>query len=354
MQNGVEFLQPISAQTDEQAIAAWLNQNLSPVTAINYRKDAERFLMWLRVQGRSLRDIVIEDLIAYSDYIRSLADLPAIQAEQWISGQRRHKSDSRWRPFRGALSNSSQTQALVSVVALIRWLDKMGYIKSRFAKRIVLTVNRECFQARYLPWESIDFLLDAAARMPGRSSEMMRYRARLRFLVCFCVYTGARLSDLPLTLMSSIYCNSDGLWWWSAPTIGGKVMKVPVTDKLLTELKRYRLEIGMQELPHSTESVPLIQSLRGPSAASEISLYQSLKKLFKLTSELVRDQNPDLARRLEVASPSWLRNTYLSRLADRDVNPQFIQANARHTDIKSTIRKVRLNTRVSYLRFNYE
>lgn len=344
----VQFLQPITAQTDEQAVAEWLKQCRSPVTVENYRKEAERFLMWLQVDGRSLRKIVVEDLTSYAEFIGSLTELPPIQAAQWISAQRWPKSDSRWRPFKGALSMSSQGQALAVVLALVKWLEKVGYVEDKSCKQLFVTSNQEHARERYLPWEAINDLLAASDQMPGKTSAQRRYKARTRFLVCFCVFTGAKLSDLPLVSMSSIFSDSQERWWWSVRAKNGDVTKIPVPRALLCELKVYRLAMGKPELPLSTERAPLIPSLRGPGAANESSIYASLKTLFKLASDLVRDRDPDLARRLEAASPSWLRNTALTRQADMDMNPRWIQANARHSDINTTIGSLRLDTRVSY------
>lgn len=48
--------QLIAAETDEQAIEAWLLQCSSAATSANYRKDADRFLMWIKARGRDLPD----------------------------------------------------------------------------------------------------------------------------------------------------------------------------------------------------------------------------------------------------------------------------------------------------------
>lgn len=343
----VQFLQPITAQTDEEAVASWLQQCRSRVTVEHYRKDAERFLMWLQAHGPSLREIVVEDLTAYAVFLASLADLPPIEAERWISPQRWPKSDDRWRPFQGALSLSSQRQALVSVHALLKWLKKVGYLKSAFDSQLVVSETREHIRTRYLPWEAVGILLDAADQMPEKTTAQVRYRARVRFLVCFCVSTGAKLSDLPVSSMSSIYCDSDGRWWWSAPAYEGEVTKIPVPHSLVTELKKYRLAMGMQEIPLAGENAPLIQSLRGPGAADVSSIYASLKRLFKLAADLVHDQDPGLARRLEAASPSWLRNTALARQVEMEFDPRWIQATARHKDINTTVKSLGLDARVS-------
>ena len=67
--------QLIAAETDEQAIEAWLLQCSSAATAANYRKDADRFLMWIKARGRDLRTLVVEDLAAYSSFLSRLDKL---------------------------------------------------------------------------------------------------------------------------------------------------------------------------------------------------------------------------------------------------------------------------------------
>lgn len=312
----IQFLQPTNAQNDEQAIEAWLNRSSAPATVQNYRKDAERFHMWIKYRGICLRNITVEDLRAYASFLGSLDDLPDTEASKWISARRWPKSDSRWRPFQGPLSISSQHQALISVQALLRWLEKTGYIPRFSASLIQVAKRADREELQYLPWEAVSYLLKAADQMPENTAEQVRYKIRTRFIVCFFVLTGARLSDLPKSTMSSISCDRNGLWWWSVKGRGGEDQKVSVPSSLLAELKKYRLSIGLSALPFASDFRPLVPSLRGDGPADENTIYVVLKKLFKKAAEMAYEENPRLGRHLAAASPQWLRNTSLKRQPD--------------------------------------
>ena len=329
--------QLIAAQTDEQAIDAWLLQCTSSATAANYRKDADRFLMWIKAHGRGLRTLVVEDLAAFSAFLGGLDNLSPAEAQMWISPRRWPKTDIRWRPFQGALSKASQRQALVAVGALLRWLEKTGYIDRSPAALMKLAKVRKRKVDRYLPWEAIGHLLNTADLMPEQNPEQIRYKVRTRFLVCLFALTGARLSDLPLATMSSIHRNPDGLWWWSVTGKGDKEEEVPVPHDLLNEFRKYRASMGLTELPPADDQHPLVPSLRGNGPAAESTIYVALEKLFKQAATLVREVEPYIADRLEVASPHWLRHTALTHQADMKMDLRWIQANARHEDINTTM-----------------
>ncbi|MCC6658016.1 MAG: tyrosine-type recombinase/integrase [Rhodocyclaceae bacterium] len=332
--------QMIAAETDEQAIEAWLLHCESSATSANYRKDAERFLMWLKARGRSLRTLVVEDLVAYKTFLstlKTLVELAPKEAEQWISSRRWPKTDIRWRPFKGPLSVASQRQALVAVGALLRWLEKAGYVDRSPAALMRIAKVRNRKVDRYLPWEAVGYLLDAADQMPENNAEQRRYKIRMRFLVCLFSLTGARLSDLPLSTMGSIHRNPDGLWWWSVTGKGNKDEEVPVPRDLLTEFRKYRASMGLPELPAAGDDSPLVPSLRGGRPAAESTIYVALEKLFKQASVLARETDPYLGDRLDVASPHWLRHTALTRQADMKMDLRWIQANARHEDINTTM-----------------
>lgn len=329
--------QLIAAETDEQAIEAWLLQCSSVATAANYRKDADRFLMWIKARGRDLRTLVVEDLAAYSSFLSRLDKLAPDDAEQWISSRRWPKTDIRWRPFQGPLSKASQRQALVAIGALLRWLEKTGYVDRSPAALMKIAKVRKRKVDRYLPWEAVGHLLNAADRMPEDNDEQRRYKIRTRFLVCLFSLTGARLSDLPLSTMASIHRNPDGRWWWSVTGKGDKDEEVPVPHDLLTEFRKYRASMGLSELPSASDDSPLVPSLRGGGPAAESTIYVALEKLFKQASILARETDPDLGDRLDVASPHWLRHTALTRQADMKMDLRWIQANARHEDINTTM-----------------
>ena len=107
----------IAADNDLEAVRAWLARVAGTKTTFeNYRKEAERLLLWSIVQlGKPLSSLTHEDLLVYQ---RFLAD-PQPRA-RWVSGgengsgRKFAREDPRWRPFHGPLAASSQRQAVWS------------------------------------------------------------------------------------------------------------------------------------------------------------------------------------------------------------------------------------------------
>ncbi|MGF6298399.1 hypothetical protein OKW42_001729 [Paraburkholderia sp. WC7.3d] len=102
----------VAAATDPEAIRAWLARFVDTRTTFdNYRKEAERLLLWSVLQmGKPLSSLTHEDLLVYQHF---LAD-PQPAARWTADGGRKHpRNDPRWRPFYGPLSASSQRQAMV-------------------------------------------------------------------------------------------------------------------------------------------------------------------------------------------------------------------------------------------------
>lgn len=327
----------IAAETDEQAIEAWLLQCSSAVTAANYRKDAYRFLMWLKTRGQGLRTLVVEDLAGYGKFLAELDELKGKEAAQWISARRWPKSDIRWRPFQGALSKGSQRQALIVVGALLRWLEKTGYVDRSPAALLKIQKVRKHKVDRYLPWDAISILLKAAAELPEDNLEQVRYKVRARFLICLFALTGARLGDLPHSTMSSFYRSPDGRWWWSVTGKGDKDDKIPVPTDLLREFMRYRESLGLPALPAPDDDRPLVASLRGGGPAAESTIYVAFEKIFARAAAIAMDEDPALAAQISKASPHWLRHTTFTHQAEMGMALRRIQANARHEDINTTM-----------------
>ena len=117
----------IAATNDLDAVRAWLARFVdTPTTFQNYRKEAERLLLWAVIAcGKPLSSLTHEDLVVYRQFL--LAPAPA---ELWCAnGGRKHpRDDPRWRPFYGPLSAASQRQALVILNVMFSWLVQAGYL----------------------------------------------------------------------------------------------------------------------------------------------------------------------------------------------------------------------------------
>ena len=96
----------IGADKDLDAIRAWLSRVASTKNTFeNYRKEAERLMLWSIVQlGKPLSSLTHEDLLLYQHF---LAD-PHPQ-EYWVASERKFpRTDPRWRPFQRPLAATSQ------------------------------------------------------------------------------------------------------------------------------------------------------------------------------------------------------------------------------------------------------
>ena len=223
------------------------------------------------------------------------------------------------------------------VGALLRWLEKTGYVDRSPVVLMKVKKDRHGKVDRYLPWDAIDILLEAADQLPEENREQLRYKVRNRFLIYLFVLTGARLGDLPRSTMSSFYRSPDGRWWWAVTGKGDKDEKIPVPTDLLREFMLYRESLGLPALPSPDDEQPLVPSLRGGGPAAESTIYTALEKIFERAADIAEGEDTALASQLRKVSPHWLRHTALTRQADMKMDLRWVQANARHEDINTTM-----------------
>ena len=119
----------IDIHTDVDAIKAWLARSVVTAgTYSNYRKEAERLLLWSIIErNKPLSSLTPDDLRAYQLF---MGDPQPV--EHWIMqrGRNRSRFDPEWRPFIGALSATSQRQSVAILNSLFSWLVKIGYLAS--------------------------------------------------------------------------------------------------------------------------------------------------------------------------------------------------------------------------------
>ena len=117
----------ITANNDVDAIKAWLARFIDTKTTFdNYRKEAERLLLWSTIQrGKPLSSLTHEDWLAYQHFLSNPQP-----ASKWImrDGRKFARSHSEWRPFSGPLSATSQRQSAVILNVLFSWLVNAGYL----------------------------------------------------------------------------------------------------------------------------------------------------------------------------------------------------------------------------------
>ncbi|NGM88501.1 tyrosine-type recombinase/integrase [Parapusillimonas sp. SGNA-6] len=334
----------IAAATDVDAITAWLARVIdSPNTFNNYRKEAERLLLWSTLaMEKPVSSLTHEDLLAYQQF---LADPQP--AARWVMRSRRKvaRTHADWRPFAGPLAPTSRRQAVIILNSMFSWLVTAGYLAGN-----PLSLSRQRARkaksriTRYLDdeaWTEVKLSIDALARETDRERE---HYFRLRWLFSLLYLCGLRISEVSQNKMGSFFCRRDKdggeRWWLEVTGKGEKTRIVPATHELMVELARYRREKGLAPFPAPDEITPLLLPIgRQTRTLTRAAVHGIVKRIFKDAADRIRARGADFepqAQRIEQASAHWLRHTAGSHMANNQVDLRHVRDNLGHESISTT------------------
>ncbi len=334
----------IAARDDLNAVRAWLARVADKKTTFeNYRKEAERLLLWAIVQlGKPLSSLTHEDLQLFRQFLKD----PQPHA-RWVAddGRKYPRHDPRWRPFYRTLRPSSQYQAMVIVNALFAWLVEAGYLAGN-----PLSLSRQRARrtkpriTRYLDpelWQEVKLHIDSLPKDTPRERE--RY-LRARWLFTLFYLGGLRISEVGGNTMGQFFCRRDAdgheRWWLEVTGKGDKEGLVPASAEMMVELGRYRRERGLSTLPSRHEDTPLVLPLgKSMKPLTRAALHTIVKHIFAGAAERLRlrgDAFAGQAALLQQASAHWLRHTAGSHMADGKVDLRTVRDNLRHASLTST------------------
>jgi site-specific recombinase XerD len=334
----------IAATHDLDAIRAWLARFTDTKTTFeNYRKEAERLLLWSVIQlGKPLSSLTHEDLLVYQHFLGD----PQLRAVWCAGGGRKHpRSDPRWRPFYGPLSPTSQRQAMVILNVMFAWLVQAGYLAGN-----PLSLSRQRARrakpriTRYLEpdlWQAVKASIES---MPRETDRERAHYARVRWLFTLLYLGGLRITEVSSNTMGQFFGRRDAggqqRWWLEVLGKGGKERLVPATSEMMVELARYRREHLLSALPLPGEDTPLVlpvgHSLKPLTRAA---LHRIVKDVFRAAAGTLRAQGAEFAERadrLEQASAHWLRHSAGSHMADRQVDLRLVRDNLGHASLTTT------------------
>ncbi len=334
----------IAAKNDIDAIKAWLARFVDTKTTFdNYRKEAERLLLWSTVQlQKPFSSLTHEDLLAYQHFL-----VDPQPAARWImrDGRKFGRSHPEWRPFAGPLSQSSQRQAFIILNTLFSWLVNAGYLAGN-----PLSLSRQRARksrprvTRYLEedlWNEVKLTIDT---MPKESDREREHYLRMRWLFSLLYLCGLRISEVVGNAMGGFFCRRDKdgeeRWWLEIVGKGEKTRIIPATNELMVELARYRREKGLSPFPAHAEDIPLLlpigtqqrQMTRGAAHAIVKQVFQDTATRLRLRDE----SSESIAARVEAASAHWLRHTAGSHMANSDVDLRHVRDNLGHESIATT------------------
>ncbi|KWU17964.1 hypothetical protein AS149_13655 [Burkholderia cenocepacia] len=332
----------LTAETDREAIDAWVSSYDSPNTRETYRREAYRLWLWAVLECRkAFSSLGHEDLLEYRGFL-----LDPQPAHLWVSegGQKFPRADPRWRPFYRKLNKAGQQQAMTILNVLFSWL-----VESRYLEGNPLSLSRrrkkptEPQVHRHLSPEMWRQTLEYVEELPRGTSREQRHYHRARWLVSLFYLTGARISEVVSTSMGQFYAaqGEDGeiRWWLRIQGKGEKARDVPATSDLMAELAVYRESYGLSPIPHRDEVIPLMMRYgERMLPMTRSSAHVAIKQVFKGAAVRLRAKGPEWKNRadlLEAASAHWFRHTAGSHMASK-MNLVTVRDNLGHGNISTT------------------
>ncbi|MEQ1594707.1 MAG: phage integrase family protein [Casimicrobium sp.] len=159
-----------------------------PATHRAYRKEVERFYLWLVIErGRALRDVTSSDC---SDYLAFLDD--PVPYDRWCSPKYHPRSSEQWRPFTRGLDASSVSYARIVLTTFFTWLGSNGFSVSN---PWLTTPKAKPLIPRTQPARSgrhFDLMMNSL----GITDDDSLTAARDKFIVAFASNTGLRASEV--------------------------------------------------------------------------------------------------------------------------------------------------------------
>ncbi len=328
----------ISATNDWQAIQCWLNEFYdSPQTLRNYRKEAERLLLWsINQRQKALSDLGREDFQFYQEF------LVDPQPNNIWCGPRAERTSPKWRPFKGPLSDNSQRQALIIINALFSYLVDAGYLAGnplslirRRNRKLRPQADQAISQQRYLDHKTWELLKRYLATQPRETPKQENHFQRNRFLFHLLYLMAPRVSEVSSHNMNSFRLYR-GQWWWFVLGKGEKQGKIPASDEMLSALVKYREHLNLTSLPEENDTSPLLRSISGGKGISANMVYRQVKSVVKAAAEDIRLESPIQAAILEKASTHWFRHTSVTHGDDAGIDLKYLTRSARHEKIETT------------------
>lgn len=323
------------ARTDSEIAREFISHGeLGPKSIANTQKELFRFLTWCREEaGKTLRQLNVADLNGYKEFLK---DPP----KDWISPTKWPRSDPRYRPFSGPLSDASRRQAMIAVKGLFAYAAQTGYLRRDPAALVkhVKTASASRI-TRYLTSDALKLALNTVAAREALTPAATRRRERDHFLLTAYIHTGARLNEIVSANMGAFYSEGNGRWWLDVLGKGNKPRRLPVPPEMLAAFRQYRAAFGL--LPHAVRSddTPLVLSSRGGALVriTDEAASDALKSIFAEAASAADCMgDADTAATLRQASAHWLRHSMLTNHANNGVQLKTLQETAGHASIATT------------------
>jgi site-specific recombinase XerD len=326
----------IEARTDLDAMRAWLREyESSPATRRSYEKEAQRFLLWCRVEKKkALAELNRQDFEHYFAFLKNPSP-----REFWC-GRPGNKSKLRgtagWRPFAGPLGPKAMHVALSVLSSFMSYIADAGYIKAnpmsliRRKSRFLGSSKGERgleVASRILDDDEWAAFLHVVAHLPELDFQERLQKARVKLIVSMLFLLGLRVEELASHQWLA-FRELRGKWWFFVAGKGGKFAKIPANDCLMSEVNAFRVLLGKSAQPAPDEMAPIVPAFTHDEALSSRQISKILKSIAHKAAAVFDE--PHKKKKLESFSPHWLRHLSASMQDRSGIEFKHIRANHRH------------------------
>lgn len=322
----------LDAQTDAEAVEAWIRARCSSAATIkSYTREARRLMLWLIRERSGLRfaEMRVEDCLAYQAFLQHIPP-------GWISRNRVTPGYIGWAPFRGPLTTASQHQAIKIVGALFAWLAAARYVQGNpwmlintdTAQQDQTTVAIDTKSISEVAMQHIHQFL--AAQPPSPAVH------RMRFVLTFVESVGLRSAEVINAKLGDFSLQPEG-WTLRVTGKGSKTRTVFVPRPAFDALQTYLFSRGVGGIETAPSDAPLLASTHdGMTPIGYQALYLTVKrwlrKAVSASGLSLRERNV-----LDGASTHWLRHTFGTRAVAREVPYDVIQQQLGHASVTTTM-----------------
>ena len=344
----------LEANNDLEAIRAWLAARASNEnTRGNYRKEAERFLLWCLVERRTaLSSIKAGDASLYLRWLEQLGRMDEVTwartwrvpQHYWIGPKNTPRLSPAWRPFNGPLMSTSRHNAIVVVRQLFNFLKKTGYLIfnpfDQVSPKVPLLKGEgapQAFADRSLTDEQWQEIVSHIHLLPEGWP-----RERMKLILMMGKSLGMRASEMVEAKASWLVERRLGRGTRLAIEVvgkGAKVRRLPLNSEQIHIIEGALAARGFPSIEQTPPDEPLLINLgRGRNANASLTragLYGALAKFFDTVANDIAIERPMDAAKLRAASTHWLRHTFaVTALSKMSVN--VVQHAMGHASVATT------------------
>ena len=353
-----------SAQTDLEAVSAWLELHRSPEATFRaYRKEAERLLLWCADQQLRLADFTVEAAARFKAFLRD----PQPAAKWCLQTESRHLEDGSenpaysgvrkisrtlpsgepnpaWRPFVAGLSETAARYAEGVLFGLFEYLVTVGWLRANVWRVARSKGKKKAAEVeRYLEREVWDILVASLDALPSLTPLDQLHKARSKFAVSWLYLLGLRRSELCNARERDLVAKR-GKWWLQVNGKGEKAGDIPLTGEAVEAYRAYRAALGLTPWPAPGSAEPVLRDVYGKRPIIANSLHIFVKDLFEQAARLADEKGESFAaQKLRKASAHWLRHTAASHQLDAGVPLAAVRDNLRHANISTTSAYIHTN-----------